>query len=95
MNAQDLQAKMSIDQRATVAKVIMLTSVEFERCKNEQEVAILVNYLTNKIQQQAVSKMLSLNGGYVEVILDDDSSKKKKKNKKKDTPNADANTEPT
>lgn len=71
MNSQDLQSKLSVDQRATVAKVAMVSYEAFENCKSEQEIAIFFNYLMNKLQQQALNRLLSVTGSYVEIVKEE------------------------
>ena len=72
MNSQDLQSKLTVNQRATVAKVAMATYDSFENCKSEQEIAIFFNYLMNKLQQQALNRLLSVTGSYVEIVKEED-----------------------
>ncbi len=67
MNSHDLQSMLSVDQRATVAKITMATYEALSSCKNEHEVGVFFNYLSNKIQHQAASRVMTINHDFLEV----------------------------
>lgn len=76
MNKEQMQSMMTIDQRATCAKIKMLCFDTVEACNTEQEIGIFLNYLQQSLQQIAVNRMMSLNGSFIEQIVDtpDDSA---------------------
>ncbi len=68
MNKQDLQKELSIDQRAAIAKIMLIAYNVFDGCKTEREVGLFFTYLNNSLQSQAINRVLQITGGYVEVV---------------------------
>lgn len=72
MDYNQLREKLSVGQRATVAKVQMIVFEELDKCKNEQEVAIFFYALQSRLQQQAINRVLGVNNAYVEIVTEEE-----------------------
>lgn len=73
MDKQAMHDALSVDQRATIAKISLLTYESIEKIENERELEIFVNYLVSKCQHQAIHRMLTLRGEFLEVVQNEKS----------------------
>lgn len=71
MNNNDLQEKLTVDQRSTIAKIQVLVFNVLEKCKNDQEVAIFHHYLNHKLQLASTNRVLQLNNQFIETVHDE------------------------
>ena len=72
MDYNQLREKLSVGQRATIAKVQMAIFEELDKCKTEQEVAIFFYALQSRLQQQAINRVLGANNAYVEIVTEEE-----------------------
>ena len=72
MDYNQLRDKLSVGQRASIAKVQMIIFEEMSKCKTEQEVAIFFHALQAKLQQQAINRVLGVTDSYVEIVHEED-----------------------
>lgn len=72
MDYNQLRDKLSVSQRATIAKVQMVIFEELDKCKTEQEVAIFFYALQSRLQNQAINRVLGVNDAYVEIVTEEE-----------------------
>ena len=72
MDYNQLREKLSVSQRASIAKVQMVVFEELEKCKSEQDVAIFFYALQSRLQQQAINRVLGVNNAYVEIVTEEE-----------------------
>jgi len=72
MDYNQLREKLSVSQRASIAKIQMVVFEELEKCKSEQDVAIFFYALQSRLQQQAINRVLGVNNAYVEIVTEEE-----------------------
>lgn len=75
MSIQDLEQHLTVDQRASIAKVAFVVYGALEKCKSEKEVAIYFNCLQHRLQNMAVNQAMSVTNSFVEIVAGGDEPK--------------------
>lgn len=71
MSIQDLEQHLTVDQRASIAKVAFVVYGALDKCKSEKEVAIYFNCLQHRLQNMAINQAMGITNSFVEVVKDD------------------------
>ena len=72
MNIHDVESKLTVDQRAAIAKVAFVVYDALGKCKSEQEVAVFYHCLQHRLQNMAINQAMRVTNSFVEVVSNDE-----------------------